>query len=88
MKVGNTVREKITGKLGIIERIDKDYYGSDSAFTKLYREVERGLCIRSDLADGIILNEKGKRDRVLVQWSDGFPEYLESTELEVANESW
>ena len=87
MKVGDLVREKRTGKLGIVERIDENYYGSDTSFTNLYREIERGLCMRSDLADGIVLSKRGKRDRVLVCWTDEYPEYLESTELEAANES-
>ena len=86
MKVGDVVRDRSTGRCGFVEKIDTDYYGSQQAF-KIYQEVGRGKVIRSDLADGIGPTKDGKRDRVLVCWTDGPPEYLESVELEVISES-
>jgi len=82
MKVGDLVYEATTGRYGIVEKIDKDYYGAGQAF-KIYQEVGRGKCIRSDLVDGIGPTKEGKRDRVLVCWTDGPPEYVESHELQV-----
>jgi len=86
VKVGDLVREKESGRMGMVERIDIDYYGATNAF-KLYQEVSRGQCIRSDLVDGYGPTKKGKRDRVLVCWTDAPAEYLESIELEVVSEA-
>ena len=87
MKVGDLVYEAATGRYGIVERVDKDYHGARQAF-KVTRTIERGKCIRPDMVDYTpILTEKGIRDRVMVCWTDGTPEYLESHELEVINES-
>ncbi len=86
MKVGDLIREIRTGRTGFVERIDVDYYGAGQAF-KLYQEVGRGKCIRGDLVDGIGLTKDGKRDRILVCWTDSDPEYLESSEVEVISES-
>ncbi len=86
MKVGDLICEISTGRYGIVEKIDIDYYGAGQAF-KIYKEVGRGKCIRGDLVDGFGPTKDGKRDRVLVCWTDGPPEYLESHELEVVSES-
>ena len=86
MKIGDLVRETFTGRVGFIEKIDKDYYGAHQAF-KMYKEVGRGKCIRSDLADGIGPTSDGIRDRILVCWTDGPPEYLDSSEIEVIVET-
>ena len=84
MKVGDLVREKITGRCGIVEKIDIDYYGAQQSF-KIYQEVGRGKCIRGDLVDSYGPTSDGKRDRVLVCWTDGYPEFLECTELEIVS---
>jgi len=85
MKVGDLVHEVSTGRYGFVERIDVDYYGATQAF-KIYQEIGRGKCIRGDLVDGYGPTKDGKRDRVLVCWTDGPPQYLESQELEVISE--
>ena len=82
MKVGDLVYEAATGRYGIVEKIDKDFHGSVQAF-KIYQEIPRGMCIRGNQVDGIGPTKDGKRDRVLVCWTDSLPEYLESHELEV-----
>jgi len=86
MKIGDLIREKSSGRFGIVERIDIDYYGAQQAF-KIYQEVGRGKCIRGDLVDGYGPTKDGKRDRILVCWTDSHPEYLESAEVEVVSES-
>tara|TARA_R110002110_G_scaffold79551_1_gene207722 strand:+ start:160 stop:423 length:264 start_codon:yes stop_codon:yes gene_type:complete len=85
MKVGDLVVEKETRLVGIVERVDKDFYGATQAF-KVYKSVPRGKCIRPNMVDGIGPTKRGKRDRVLVCWPDKQCEYLESTELEVITE--
>tara|TARA_R100000008_G_scaffold86819_1_gene81843 strand:- start:1415 stop:1738 length:324 start_codon:yes stop_codon:yes gene_type:complete len=85
VKVGDLVCEKRTGRYGIVEKIDIDYYGATQAF-KIYQEIGRGKVVRGDLVDGMGPTKDGKRDRVLVCWSDSHPEYLESTELKVISE--
>ena len=87
MKVGDLVCEATTGRYGIVERIDRDYYGARQAF-KIMHPVERGKCIRPDMVDYTPrATKKGINDRVMVCWTDGTPEYLESHELEVVSES-
>jgi hypothetical protein len=72
--------------VGFVESIDVDYFGASQAF-KVYQEVPRGKCIRGEMVDGYGPTKDGKRDRVLVCWTDGAPEYFESTELKVVSES-
>lgn len=86
MKVADLVYEAATGRYGFVERIDADYYGASQAL-KRYRTIERGKAFRSDMVDGIGPTKDGIRDRVLVCWTDSYPEYLESHELEVVSES-
>ena len=86
MKIGDLVRENATGRCGIVEKIDIDYYGAQQAF-KVYQEVGRGKVVRGDMVDGLGPTKDGKRDRVLVCWTDDLPQYLESVELEVISES-
>jgi hypothetical protein len=85
-KVGDLVYEAATGRYGIVEKIDVDYYGASQAF-KIYQKIPRGHCIRGNQVDGIGPTKDGKSDRVLVCWTDSLPEYLTSNELEVINES-
>jgi hypothetical protein len=85
MKIGDLVYEAATGRYGMVERIDADHYGATQAF-KIYQNVPRGMCIRPEMVDGIGPTKYGKRDRVLVCWTDGPPEYLESHELDVVSD--
>ena len=86
MKIGDLVYESSTGRYGIVERVDKDYHGSRQAFK--VTNYKRGQVIRPGMVDYVPLpTEKGINDRVMVCWTDGPPEYLESQELEVVNES-
>ena len=85
MKVGDLVKLKIdTGPMGFVLRIDKQYYGANTAY-KISR-VERGKCIRPNMVDMIATTAEGIRDRVLVLWPEIGHEYCESTELEVVSE--
>ena len=82
MKVGDLVKEKNTDRIGFVERIDASYYGASQAF-KIYQNIPRGMVIRTTMVDGIGATKDGIRDRVLVCWTDSFPDYLASNELEV-----
>jgi len=85
MQIDDVVREIKTGRIGFVEKIDTDYYGSQQAF-KIYQKIPRGFCIRSEMVDGIGPTKKGVRDRIMVCWTDGHPEYRSSEELEVISE--
>ena len=82
MKIGDLVKEKNTGRIGIVERIDVDYYGASQAF-KRYRTIERGKAFRSDMVDGIGPTKDGIQHRVMVCWSDDYASYLKSSEVEI-----
>ena len=84
MKIGDLVYEAATGRYGMVERIDADYFGSGIAFKHLGRPREH--CVDNTIADIIAPTKHGKQDRVMVCWTDGPPEYLESHELEVVSD--
>lgn len=84
MKPGDLVREPKSGRYGIIERVDPDYYGARQAF-KIYNPPPRGKCLRGDQVDGYGPTKEGIRDRVLVCWTDSPPEYFPSNRLEVVD---
>ena len=87
MKVGDLVCETKTGRYGIVERVDREYFGARQAF-KITR-YERGKCIRPNMVDYIpIPTENGISDRVLVLWPDhGEHEYIDSHTLEVISDT-
>ena len=84
MKIGDLIREKKTNRLGIIEKIDKDYYGATQAF-KVYKPIPRGYAIRPSMIDGYGPTRDGKQDRVMVCWTDDYASYLKSGEIEVVS---
>jgi hypothetical protein len=84
MIIGDLVYEAATGRYGIVERIDADYHGARQAFKHVGRP--RGQCVDSTVADVLATTRRGICDRVMVCWTDGSPEYLESHELEVVSE--
>ena len=86
MKVGDLVYEELSGRMGIVERVDRDYFGARQAF-KVSKSPGRGKCIRPDMVDVIAPLRDGIRDRVMVCWTNGYPEYVESHDLEVISES-
>tara|TARA_A100001011_G_scaffold217437_1_gene225404 strand:- start:56 stop:352 length:297 start_codon:yes stop_codon:yes gene_type:complete len=69
---------------GLVMRIDKEYYGSGTAY-KVYNS-QRGQVLHSRSANGIGPTAKGIRDRVLVLWANNWT-YEESLDLKVINES-
>jgi len=87
VKVGDLVRQISTGRIGIVEEVDEDYYGARQAF-KIYRELPRGKCIRGNMVDGFGPTKDGIRDRVTVCWTDGLPDALDSKDLEVISEHY
>ena len=89
MKINDLVYEAATGRLGIVEKIDVDYYGAGQAF-KAIQHQPRGHCIDNtlvlDVGQQLSPTKCGKQDRVMVCWTDGPPEYLKSHELEVVSD--
>jgi hypothetical protein len=84
MKIGDLVRDVGGERVGFVERIDPDYFGARQAYKVI--NPERGKAIRSNMVDYTPRpTEKGIRDRVLVCWTDGPPEYREAVELEVVS---
>ena len=86
MKVGDLVREIKTGRIGIVEKIEVDFYGARQAL-KIYQDVPRGMCIRPEMVDGLGPTKDGIRDRVTVCWTDDLPSAFDSKDLEIVNES-
>ena len=70
MKVGDLVMQNETGRIGFIEKIDKDYYGSTQAFMRDPNKHTRGECVDSRKPDFIAPTKRGKLDRILVMWTD------------------
>ena len=89
MKVGDLIKYHVAAKppkLGIVVKIDVDYYGAGQAFKHLGRP--RGHCVDSTVADTLAPTKHGKQDRVLVRWIGGIsPEYIESRHCGVISAS-
>ena len=88
MKVGDLVIHT-TGDIGIVQRIDYQYYGARQAL-KIYGDIPRGHCIRSDMVNGIGPTRDGIQNRVLVLFSSNGEiaySYTYSNSLEVISES-
>jgi hypothetical protein len=83
MKVGDLVRHE-SGVIGQVFRIDKQHYGSNTAYK--VSKVERGKCIRSNMVDFIGVTADGIQDRILVLWECSDWEYVKSGEMEVLDE--
>ena len=86
MQASDIVRKK-TGDtvLGIILKIDKDFYGARQAY-KVYG-AQRGHCLHPKMVNGIGPTKDGIQDRVMVLWPDKGFTYESSNNLEVINES-
>jgi hypothetical protein len=86
MNIGDLVRMKVGySEPGFIIKIDKQHYGSNTAYK--ISHVERGKAIRGNMVDFIGVTADGIRDRVLVLWPDQGYTYEESNKLEVISES-
>ena len=98
MKVGDLVQAQffdadglgtaVKGRVGIVMRIDEEYYGARQAFKMSPRQ--RGECVNPadpNIIKRVELTTTGISDRVLIMFRDGVtPEYLRSTELKVVSE--
>ena len=86
MNIGDLVKMRSGYSIpGIVVRIDRQHYGSNTAYK--ISKVERGHCIRPNMVDFIGVTAEGIRDRVLVLWPDEGYSYEESSKLEVVSES-
>jgi hypothetical protein len=86
VKIGDLVQWR--HRVGIVMRIDEEYYGARQAFKMSPRQ--RGECVNPadpNIIKRIELTTTGISDRVLIIWRDSnVPEYIHSTELEVISE--
>ena len=88
MKVKDLVREKETGRIGFVHKIDYDHYGARTAFKHDLDKHPRGKRLDSRKPDYIGPTKRGINDRVLVQWTDENKlQYFIGDELEVISES-
>ena len=75
MKVGDLVKFRVGGNgremIGFVMRIDKQHYGSNTAYKG--SQVERGKAIRSDMDDFIGYTADGIRDRFEVADKGNLP---------------
>ncbi len=83
MKIGDLVRlTKGHPELGLVMRIDKQWYGARSAFKIV--GAKRGECLHPSMVNTISPTRDGIRDRILVLWTEDMVwTYEESTILEV-----
>ncbi len=91
MKVGDLVRTKgrdtVGGRVGIVMRIDSEYYGARQAFKMSPRDRDGVNPASPNVAKRIELGRTPACDRVLVMFRDNAtPEYYRSTEFEVVSE--
>ena len=82
MKPGNLVVEIETGHMGLVIRVDKDYFGARTSW-KL--RVPRGQCVGWQPGEFIGPNDQQIQDRVLVIWSTKkyAHEYIPAEKLEI-----
>jgi heat shock protein HspQ len=83
MKIGDIVKHE-SGMVGQVFRIDKQYYGSNTAYK--ISQVRRGKVVRPSMVDFIGVTADGIQDRVLVLWECSEWEYVKSNEIEVFSE--
>ncbi len=69
-EVGDLVRCNLTEDIGVVQKVDKEYYGARQAF-KVYG-AKRGQAIHGGMVNGIGATEDGIRDRLLVQWTTDY----------------
>ena len=86
MKVGDLVKMKHGFSMpGVIMRVDKDFYGANSAFKTA--PVPRGKAIRDvRRPDFIATTRDGISDRVMVVWPDHGFTYEDSNQLILVSE--
>jgi hypothetical protein len=65
-EIGQLVRNSTTRDIGIVKKVDADYYGARQAL-KVYK-AQRGQTIGPWSVNGIGPTKDGIRDRILVRW--------------------
>ena len=87
MKIGDLVRlAKGHPELGLVMRIDEQYFGARQAYKIV--GAKRGDCLHPRMVNTISPTRDGIRDRALVLWTEDMVwTYEESTMLEVLDES-
>ena len=66
LEIGQLVRHSTTRDIGIVKKVDADYYGARQAL-KVYK-AQRGQTIGPWSVNGIGPTKDGIRDRILVRW--------------------
>ena len=69
-EIGDLVRCKWTGDIGVIQKVDREYHGASQAF-KVYG-AQRGQALTPRSVNGIGPTKDGIRDRLLVQWTTDY----------------
>ena len=69
-EVGDLVRCNLTKDIGVVQKVDKEYYGARQAF-KVYG-AKRGQAIHGGMVNGMGATEDGIRDRLLVLWTTDY----------------
>ena len=90
-EIGDLVRCKWTGDIGVIQKVDREYHGASQAF-KVYG-AQRGQALTPCSVNGIGPTKDGIRDRLLVQWTTDYEKsrgrdgemrhYVDSKDVEV-----
>ena len=87
-ETGQLVRHSTTRDIGIVKKVDADYYGARQAL-KVYK-AQRGQTIGPWSVNGIGPTKDGIRDRILVRWytdyeNEGyaFPFYMDGKDIEL-----
>ena len=65
-EIGQLVRHSTTRDIGIVKKVDADYYGARQAL-KVYT-AQRGQTLGPWSVNGIGPTKDGIRDRILVRW--------------------
>tara|TARA_Y100000592_G_scaffold87279_1_gene141642 strand:- start:170 stop:472 length:303 start_codon:yes stop_codon:yes gene_type:complete len=90
-EIGDLVRCKWTGDIGIVQQVAEDFYGASQAF-KVYG-AQRGQALTPCSVNGIGPTKDGIRDRLLIQWTTDYEKsrgrdgemkhYVDSKDVEV-----
>ena len=86
-EIGQLVRHSTTRDIGIVKKVDADYYGARQAL-KVYK-AQRGQTLGPWSVNGIGPTKDGIRDRILVRWYTdyenggcAFPFYMDGKDIE------
>ena len=83
---GQLVRHKVSRDIGLVVKVERDYYGARQAF-KIYGDIPKESAIRPDMVNGIGPTKDGIRDKVMVKWYTNNNE-LHREQIDIRNSVW